>query len=1655
MCLIKKGNEQLLKLKGEYSIDFGNIQLGVELNHPCLILTPQFITQLTTVFNEMFDGLPIPMTNSEPSLSDEELKLDPPNNSLRQSIGQFNPRKNSMSSHGLTSTKELIQKTLNEKTQPSNRESTILNEISETQSANEIQTQKSTSEGKTEIQKLQEHEPIELKESEQFSPPPPLLFKKKSGKITQPVQEIIDYLNTACPLPLTFAELVLVLKANYEWKYSDYQCEYICHELISLQAVVPISMEFCHLPSLESPTTYKITKNDMSDILLDISSFQERRPLSNVPPTIPKHLITITLISTAIIAVQDDSPDTAILQVTLDAHVLHRITSIGSITTSEIKIGDVRTCFAKGRVFDPQKGIELSKELNISLQIHSDAYEDWSSLRGSVTLDQTKLLTTFTDWRLILYFISLLSKFGGSVEPTIDSETSITIDVNNFKFVLGNPLRRDPLLRVKIPTASISYRSRNDDSIVRVMGALKIDGYNPHITDYDCLLEETLVSFRRRVVTDNVHGDPMERVLTLCALNNVNVVITSDVATELRRVFGLNDWNETNEEKEGFIAIQFIDYFSDQEPLMVSVNNYGIVRLRREPTWFENLPQKREYSDLKKCVVFTSTGEGVEVPISTEGESVYTLSEGNLVANVKIQNDSSREVIFSTLLALQNHLDDEAFVTISYGDLPELTATIQSDEIYYIPPKYFEGTLTLCTVRLARFSVVLKELQEDGIHKTLFDKCILCTTQHHNIKTYTQKIIKLSPPLIIQNHLPLPFTFNTNESNLPISPLSSLTTFSSPDAFISITIAGYHQTFIPRTSNILPIYSDTHSSITLRITWTLGCVRIDAEEWIYNRSFLPLSFSIEKPTSFIHNKRITYSNTPLPLTRGTKPLYVGIGNVWSAPIRGEKAQEIIRIIDKGMTYDIIMSVEPVNGVAYQTRQVVFRPALLISNELLVPIYCRISSKSKDVLCIQPNNIKPVYGKFKIDKSLEIAADYRGVWCKIPLTQESHFQMVMCRDSDGYEQATTVFISHSDSIVVHFQEIHTSSNYVLKNATKYPLTYQYRNAKPIQLPSYHLAHLCFPNTSALSSLFITSNFTHDETFEYQLDKPSVHEALAGTLGIVYSFTYIDNGVHTLVFTHNWQEMRNSVGALLQRTTTLSKSTTITTIFELSIACKTIGIDLIDNDREEVAFCSFQDVYYTQVSSPWKTTHSSNVGKIQIDANASDVEIAVPLSCDGVTFTLDVVSQENNASLYIPECILTIQPLIISLETSFLERIISFITNLNITPPPPPPLPTPSLYPTTVTFTPPQLITFESLIISQLQLELTFSIAPSFFLNLPYNAMTAPLHLIGTSVLTINSAPLHFSTFTSTWLFITPQRLIFLFTDFYRSQATQQLLTAVSSMQLIGAPGVLVHSISSGLSDFIHFPSTLHSNGESYRHGIAQGTASLLRHSIYGVSTSITALTSTFGNLAASLSFDQDFIKSREKRTKAYGATDGFTRGISQCGTGVFDGLKGVVSQPFKGALHHGIPGFFWCVIKPLTGVIDMAATTSEGISAVSNISKQRIRVPRSSCKGRSVTSFNSEESLIARYLQTKGFGEYIAHIGDPSGWVVLTDINLVIMNTQKVILKCPHQDLKMWIRDKNVDFSYLGKRLFIINSSQNKSCRNFLRSSMKYIKLGND
>jgi hypothetical protein len=193
--------------------------------------------------------------------------------------------------------------------------------------------------------------------------------------------------------------------------------------------------------------------------------------------------------------------------------------------------------------------------------------------------------------------------------------------------------------------------------------------------------------------------------------------------------------------------------------------------------------------------------------------------------------------------------------------------------------------------------------------------------------------------------------------------------------------------------------------------------------------------------------------------------------------------------------------------------------------------------------------------------------------------------------------------------------------------------------------------------------------------------------------------------------------------------------------------------------------------------------------------------------------------------------------------------------------------------------------------------------------------------------------------------------------YLEQMIGQAAYVLGSSAALGNPVKFVGDLSAGIRDFLVEPAHGATLGPlQFASGVSKGTASLLRNFAQGMSASAFAVGDSLGTGVAALSLDRQYVHARRARAldRPSNIATGFMYGLRDLSGGLYGGVTGILSQPFRGAKRDGLVGLvrgigvgvLGVVVKPAVGVVDLATRTTEGLRNMSDDNTaRRVRVPR--------------------------------------------------------------------------------------------------------------
>lgn len=233
------------------------------------------------------------------------------------------------------------------------------------------------------------------------------------------------------------------------------------------------------------------------------------------------------------------------------------------------------------------------------------------------------------------------------------------------------------------------------------------------------------------------------------------------------------------------------------------------------------------------------------------------------------------------------------------------------------------------------------------------------------------------------------------------------------------------------------------------------------------------------------------------------------------------------------------------------------------------------------------------------------------------------------------------------------------------------------------------------------------------------------------------------------------------------------------------------------------------------------------------------------------------------------------------------------------------------------------------------------------------------------------------------------------------------------------------------------------------GVGKGSVSLLRNSVFALFGSASKIIGSVGSGTvpllpcfmcfppltkgvAKLTFDDEYQARRQKGKvqQSDHALEGVGRGLLELGSGIFDGVTGIVTQPIKGAQAGGAGGFFagvgrgllGAVVKPTVGVLDFASRTTEGIKNTPDVFKAKarpLRKPRHFSHDRALRPYSEQDAAAQSFVRHVNGGKYEAHRYEctvpnleKDSYLIITDKGVILLSSSdRFILFAAYREIQ--------------------------------------------
>ena len=459
------------------------------------------------------------------------------------------------------------------------------------------------------------------------------------------------------------------------------------------------------------------------------------------------------------------------------------------------------------------------------------------------------------------------------------------------------------------------------------------------------------------------------------------------------------------------------------------------------------------------------------------------------------------------------------------------------------------------------------------------------------------------------------------------------------------------------------------------------------------------------------------------------------------------------------------------------------------------------------------------------------------------------------------------------------------------------------------------------------------------------------------------------------------------------------------YTIGLDLSSIQISLIDEKPQELILISIEGLQVLYCIGNENHSFQGQISELQIDNQLFSTMFPILLHSKSrgpnqPFFQVSILKSTRYSHLrYIPYFALKFQEMDVKIDEVCLLRLLSFIESITsftstrklIEEEKQIFLHSPTFEVDTKSFEPHSgtALFFELLHINPIRINLSFCTTGASVVDLHQQQQQQQQSMLekslraGGFLANIDGAPLRLNGLILENPMCTQEELVSRITKHYTLQLMSETYKILGSIDILGSPVSLVTNLGTGVYDFFHEPveGTV-SNPREFAAGLARGTESLVKNSVFGIFNSASKISGSISKAATTISLDSEWQQSRAKkfRNKPADVTEGISSGIKRLGAGVFDGVTGVISQPIKGLSNDGGSGFVSGVgkgisglfLRPVVGVVDLITDTSEGIknaAVYAQYVKERKRAPRFIGKNRILISFDIERSTLQFLLRT--------------------------------------------------------------------------------------
>ncbi|OLL22292.1 Vacuolar protein sorting-associated protein 13 [Neolecta irregularis DAH-3] len=307
----------------------------------------------------------------------------------------------------------------------------------------------------------------------------------------------------------------------------------------------------------------------------------------------------------------------------------------------------------------------------------------------------------------------------------------------------------------------------------------------------------------------------------------------------------------------------------------------------------------------------------------------------------------------------------------------------------------------------------------------------------------------------------------------------------------------------------------------------------------------------------------------------------------------------------------------------------------------------------------------------------------------------------------------------------------------------------------------------------------------------------------------------------------------------------------------------------------------------------------------------------------------------------------------------------------------------------------------------------------------------LNVLTMAIGNINDAPVKLNALLMENVRMSLPLLIQRIQSHYGQEFFYQLHKILGSADFLGNPVGLFNNVSSGVADIFYEPYqgfVMSDSPQELGKGLAKGAASFVKKTVFGITDSVTKVTGSISKGLSTATMDKEYQAKRRisrVRNRPRHALYGVTAGATSFATSIASGFEGLAKQPLEGAEKDGAAGFFRGVgkglvgfaTKPVVGVFDLASNLTEGIRNTTTVFDRdgidRIRLPRYIGKDAIVRPYNHREALGQYWLKQLDKGrfigsdeQYLAHLELPGNdkIMMLTYSRIMLIKSKRLTIE---------------------------------------------------